>query len=210
MKSLFAIVSLLWVSIACSQDICGYYGTLPAEKRRTMAPFASAKKVVLISFFSSAYNEKILDSKGSHLVADDSLTVAGILQMQVKREFDISHLQPNGKTKKYAALEVVDLPAADKDSLSRWFFNYRPKKAVGDLPMRPVEKYTPRNAVLFMDGNRVIAYIEVCFECSQYRLFPHAQWFNEQSQVQGCEGRYEILKQLFRRKGIGYGVNFEK
>jgi len=194
------------------QNVCGWYGTLSADKRRAMPPFASAEKVVFISFFTTAsYSEQIVNEKGETVVAEDSSAIAQQLNMKVVREFALPVTASSGKQKKYAAIEMAELNAIEKDSLSRWFFNYRTNGGAKEMTMKTVKSYTPSNAVLFLDSSdKVVAYIEVCFECSRYVIKPDVAWFSQMGLLEGCNGKFDILRKMFRKKGIGYGVDVVK
>ncbi|RZJ68223.1 MAG: hypothetical protein EOO50_02050 [Flavobacterium sp.] len=209
-KHYFAAFALLFMTCLFAQDkACGWYGTLAADKRRAMPPFASSQKIVLISYFTTAYSEKpIVDDKGEQIIAEDSASVAKKMEMKVLREYDVSHIL--GKPKKFAALEVAELNPSEKDSLSRWFFNYRSKPGI-DLNMQTNKCFTPRNAVLFIDDSgKVFAYIEVSFECNRFVIRPDVAWFNQLSLLSDCDGKYNILRDIFRQKKVGYGINILK
>lgn len=213
MKNWLATFAILLSGIVFGQhNVCGWYGTLSAEKRRAMPPFASAEKVVLISFFTTAsYSEEIVNDKGETVIAEDSLSIAQKLDMKVLKEFDLSTVGNSGKRKKYAAIEMAELNTFEKDSLSRWFFNYRTNASMKEMTMKTVKSYTPSNAVLFLDAaDRVVAYIEVCFECQRYVIKPDVAWFTQMGLLAGCDGKYEVLRQMFRKKKIGYGVDVMK
>ncbi|MBD3581057.1 hypothetical protein [Flavobacterium selenitireducens] len=210
MKSCLVISAIFLCGLAFGQhNVCGWYGTLSAEKRRAMPPFASAEKVVLISFFTTAsYSEEIVNDKGETVVAEDSLSIAQKLDVKVLREFDLSTVGNSGKRKKYAAIEMAELNSIEKDSLSRWFFNYRTNGSSKEMTMKSVKSYVPNNAVLFLDAaDRVVAYIEVCFDCQRYVIKPDVAWFTQMGLLAGCDGKYEVLRQMFRKKKIGYGVD---
>lgn len=212
MKNIFSALLLLITVCGLAQGkACGWYGTLSAEKRRAMPPFASAHRIFAVSFFTTAYSDKpIVDDNGREIVAEDSASVAGKMGFKVLREFDVSHIA-GGRTKKLAAIEMAELNTAEKDSLSRWFFNYRANPKAKELGMQTSKCYTPRNAIMFVDAsNKVVAYIEVSFECNRFVIRPDVDWFNQLSLLSGCDGKYAILKELFRRKKIGYGVDAMK
>lgn len=208
-RSLAALLFLISGCLYAQDHLCGWYGTLSAEKRRAMPPFSSAEKIVLISFFSTGFSDQIIDENGNAIKGEDSASVRDNLKMNVIREFDVTHLA--GKTKKFAVLEMAELNTSEKDSLSRWFFNYRPKKLPAERWIEPVGCFTPRNAVIFLDASaKVVAFIEVCFECRGYYVSPDVRWFNDLNRMTGCHGKIDLLMPIFRRKQIGYGVNIMK
>lgn len=210
MRKLYVALVLLIAASGIAQDkSCGWYGTLAADKRRAMPPFYNAQKIVLISYFTTAYSERpIVNEKGEQIIAEDSASVASKMEMKVLREYDVSHIL--GKPKKFAALEVAELNPSERDSLSRWFFNYRSKPGA-DLNMQTNKCFTPRNAVLFIDSaNKVFAYIEVSFECNRFVIRPDVAWFNQLSLLADCDGKYNILRDIFRQKKVGYGINILK
>jgi hypothetical protein len=64
--------------------------------------------------------------------------------------------------------------------------------------------YIPRNAIIFYD-NRGFAFewIEICFECSQYKKTSEKVRTGD-----FCLGKYELLQDFFKKKGITHGTNY--
>ena len=62
--------------------------------------------------------------------------------------------------------------------------------------------YMPRNAILFYDNtNHLIAFIELCFECRNYRTNDSKITLGDE-----CTQKLSMIKDLFNQNGIKYGV----
>lgn len=207
MKNWAFAIALFWTVAASAQTVCGWYGTMPVEKRRAAYPFKGAKKVVFISFFSSVYSSVVDSETGEPIKTTDSADVVNKLNVNVLRDFQLSHISP-WKIKNYPATEILELDQQEIDSLSRWYFNYRPKRIPNEISIEPVGCYEPRNAILFLDeSGKATSFIEVCFQCVSYGIAPRDEAFNQLTQMSGCFEKIEILREMFRKKGITRGVN---
>jgi hypothetical protein len=79
-------------------------------------------------------------------------------------------------------------------------YNRDPKNK--NIPARSAMCYEPRNAILFLDKDKkVIAYIELCFDCSQYLVREGKIKIGE-----FCDEKFERIKDIFKRSGITYGL----
>ena len=102
----------------------------------------------------------------------------------------------DGKTKNY---EVVTLNRQQMVKLTDILYNYTFR---GKKYEEEANCYVPRNAIIFCDDQNVeFERIELCFECNQYKK-------SSDKIIMGdfCVGKYELLKNLFRKAGIKYGV----
>ena len=60
----------------------------------------------------------------------------------------------------------------------------------------------PRNAILFYDNeNKLIGFIEVCFECRNYRTTDKRITLGEE-----CNQKFDMLKEFFVECGIKFGT----
>jgi len=96
--------------------------------------------------------------------------------------------------------EIRTLTLKQIDSLTDILYNYgfarKPNVA------RVMQCYSPRNAILFRDNNgKVIAFIELCFECQNTR-----ESSDKISLGEMCEQKFDLLKALFSQVGIEYGT----
>lgn len=180
----------------------GLYGKKTVEERRATFPFSEAKKVLLVAF--SSPNELVVDEEGREL-AVDSLNL-------IRWKFNIikSFQLPERKSKYYAT-EILDLNQNQIDSLSHILINYKLKK--DKLPKEysvfGIGCYAPRNAILFLDANeKILSYVEVCFECHQFYQLPQETIvnFNLLSQLQESIKMIDLIKEFFKTNGIKYGV----
>ncbi|KAF2515282.1 hypothetical protein [Flavobacterium foetidum] len=65
--------------------------------------------------------------------------------------------------------------------------------------------YMPRNAVLFLDANnKIIAYLEICFGCDNYRSSDKRLNIGEY-----CNTKYKMLKSIFENSSIKYGISID-
>jgi len=62
--------------------------------------------------------------------------------------------------------------------------------------------YNPRNAILFKDKNgKVFEFIEICFECKRVR-----ESSEKISLGQMCDQKLDMIKDIFKKAGIEYGI----
>lgn len=142
-----------------------------AEERRAFFPFSRANKVKLISF-----------------VQPPSVIMGGSIPLK-------SGALDTGLVK-----EVQELSPAEVDSLTHILYNIVYKGYF--FTETDIKCYRPRNAIVFYnDAGKLLAYIELCFECKKNVL-------STQRIKTGdfCEEKYELLKDFFARMGIKYGV----
>ncbi|HEY9004931.1 MAG TPA: hypothetical protein VIM75_02300 [Ohtaekwangia sp.] len=100
-------------------------------------------------------------------------------------------------------LELKTLSTTDRDDLLKILVNYNfTFDKVKSIKKTVVFCYDPENAILLYDRkDRVIGYIELCFECFGYKNQPTSLTVGD-----FCDEKFEILKDLFKRNGIQYGV----
>lgn len=100
--------------------------------------------------------------------------------------------------------EIRTLTLRQIDSLTNILYNYGfARKAT---TCRVKQCYSPRNAILFRDGDgKVIAFIEICFLCENTR-----ESSDQISLGEMCEQKLDMLKALFRQIGIKYGIEPDK
>lgn len=99
----------------------------------------------------------------------------------------------SGQTKAIKVLDQKQVAA-----LTDLIFNYNYSKSNKLKVHTDPGCYIPRNAILFTDAaNQVFAYIEICFECGQYRSSEELVHLGTL-----CENKLELLKKLFRDTGI--------
>ncbi len=100
------------------------------------------------------------------------------------------------KTKNY---EEITLNKQEIVKLTDILYNYSFR---GKRYEEETNCYEPRNAIIFCDNKGTeFERIELCFECSQYKKSSDKMMIGD-----FCVGKYELLKHLFRKVGIKYGV----
>ncbi|NHN26113.1 hypothetical protein FIA58_010535 [Flavobacterium jejuense] len=99
---------------------------------------------------------------------------------------------------KFDEMKVLNLEQIEK--LTDIIFNY----GYESEPTIEVAEacYMPRNAILFYDNdNKIIGFIEICFQCSNYRTND-----NKMNLGETCTQKFELLKAFFKECGIQYGT----
>lgn len=206
----YSILFFLFTFCVMSQNKglkCGMYGKMTVEERRNTFPFNKAKKVYLVAFPSKFTPVQITET-GDYLKYD-SLSYS-------KLGFKIINTVklPNNYQSEYLIIEKRELNQLQLDTLSNLLLNYKinKKKLPKNLLLIGIGCYYPRNAVLFVDENeKIISYIEICFECMQFYQGPDEtiENFNILANLEECFGRVELLKDFFRDCKIEYGVKEE-
>lgn len=186
-------VLLLTATVSYSQKYeCGFYGKKTVAQRNQVFPFNKAKKVLLI-----AYDDYTLKA-----VPRDT---SKILSPKVISKWEAKWIDDT--MKKYTAIEEVKLLQPDIDKLSNILVNYTLKKNPRHNYLIGSSCYFPRNAILFLDENEnVVSCLEICFECAQSVFFPDPADLNQYAQVEECYPRLQLIKEIFNKNGIKYGV----
>lgn len=116
-----------------------------------------------------------------------------------------SHLPlKHGNVDVESFFELKTLNDADKNDLFKVLINYDflPDK-INTVKKTVVFCYDPKNAILFCDNNgAVIGYVEICFECFGYKVYPSSLRVGE-----FCDEKFEMVKNIFKRNGIQYGIS---
>jgi hypothetical protein len=96
--------------------------------------------------------------------------------------------------------EVKTLTFTEVDRLTDIFYNYG---FLGKVHIMSMDMcYNPRNAILFKDKNgKVFELIEICFECKRVR-----ESSENISLGQMCDQKLDMIKEVFKKAGIEYGV----
>lgn len=97
--------------------------------------------------------------------------------------------------------ETATLKSEQINNLTDIIFNFTYKKM--PYAAEDIKCYIPRNAILFLDAdNRIIAYLELCFSCKHFRSSDKKFSIGEY-----CGTKYDMLKSIFERSGIKYGIS---
>jgi cytochrome oxidase Cu insertion factor (SCO1/SenC/PrrC family) len=162
-----------------SDDKCYHNGKLKPSERLKNYPFNEAQKVLLVSFDEEADWEK---QHGTGGLIENYTPVFRDTLFENKLH------------------EKQQLSKAGIDSLTDVLYSFSYKKTPS------VEKdkdcYQPRNAIVFINKDgQAFAFIEVCFECQNYKT-------SDAKILTGdfCEGKYELLRNFFKKEGIKTGV----
>lgn len=109
----------------------------------------------------------------------------------------------NGQIDTTKFIETKTLSHQEEEELIDILYNYNydPKvnrdSIIGEINIC----YEPRNAILFRNKkNKIITYLEICFECLQYRK-PKRLKIGD-----FCQEKFDLLKDHFKRVGIKFGT----
>jgi hypothetical protein len=96
--------------------------------------------------------------------------------------------------------ELKTLSAADIDSLTDILYNVTYRGTISQVEGSGC--YNPRNVIVFLNSSgKPFEYLELCFECSAHRS-------SSEKLLTGdfCDGKYEMVKELFIRAGVKQGT----
>ena len=88
--------------------------------------------------------------------------------------------------------EIYDFNKSQIDSLTNILYNF---DGLGYAPAC----YEPHHAIVFLKNEKVIEYIEICFQCHGVELSN-----GKAMQISFCSEKYEMIKELFKGIGIKY------
>lgn len=164
-----------------SYSDCKKQQNLSLEKRLSNYPFNKAKEIKIISFTNIN-------------IIRDSLIVE--TQDEIPKT--------NGKIDLSKVKEIETLTSSDIDELSDIFYNFgykeNPKIQVN------IKCYEPRNAILFLnEKGEIFEYIEICFECKKT-----VESSKKISLGEMCNQKLEMIKQIFKKRNIKFGIIDEK
>lgn len=179
-----------------SEQYCVYVVKHDAAKRRSFYPFSKSVKIELIGFLDEV--------KWNHIIKTSDSARYLNKEMYIKLD-DNSYMLNNRRL-----MSKTILTPAAIDQLIDILYNYKypPNKSTNGTILidEPVGCYNPRNAIVFIDArNRIIEYIEICFECSKETFSSPAI-----RRLSYCGQTFNMLKDFFVDNGIKYGTGYSQ
>lgn len=172
---------------------CQHRNLYAVEQRNSFYPFNKASSVLLVSF--KGIVQKV---KGDELIIENDIKNDTLI-ITPEREYLIAAMPiENNKVEIDKMHETIYLNKSQTDALTDLLYNvgYREKPTIRTI----IKCYYPHNAILFMDDRKnVFEYIELCFTCQRNVVSSEKIKTGE-----FCTGKYELLKQLFKKFGIKY------
>jgi len=166
-------------------DDCKFSNRYSLQQRLKQYPFTQATKILVVSYAGSDDNSPL---NPSHL---DEQHLKGLVI--IKNRLDYSTL-----------LEIRTANDSLIRRLTNIIYNYDYKVTINDKNVaEPGHScYNPHNAFIFLDrqGN-VIDYLEVCFECENYKSMHDKIFIGDD-----CNQKYEMLRKCFVDLGIKHGT----
>jgi len=149
---------------------CMHRDKFSAEQRKLFYPFNRTEFVSIISF------QDTISEFSSHLPVKKGILNSGLVK------------------------EEIRLPKADIDKLTDLFFNHGYISKKYGVIINRMACYDPHNAILFFNNKRkVIAYIEICFDCLGMKFSSKKIKVGE-----NCTEKFSMLKNFFTSKGIKF------
>ncbi len=165
------------------------------EERNQNYPFNKASRIVFVSFKSD--ENKLPKSKRKK--GYDEGTAPYVAGEIMQTYFDMIKKRPSKVNLNYFE-EKVELSENQKNQLTDLIFN------VGNnIYVSGAKCYMPRNAILFFDdNNKLFEFVEICFECNNYRTSNEKMDLNN-----NCDEKLYQLKEQFAKAGIKYEIEKE-
>lgn len=186
MKKLFFLFLLLaqnsFSQIEYKNGKCIRKNTFSEKERLSFFPFSEASKIKIISFSLGNKNRDVMP--GTELIRH-------IESIKIGKDVFNEALYD----------ETATLTPEQTNELSDLIFNFSYTK----LPLEDSEVYcyNPRNAIFFLDAeNHIMAYIEICFGCNKYRTSDKRFSLGD-----FCNEKYDMLKAIFEKSNIKYGIS---
>ena len=174
------------------EGACFKINNYSEKERNQNYPFNKATRIVFASFKENE-NKLPKKSKKKVIKGERPLYIEGeIMQMY----FDILKKNLSKYTPEHFE-EKIELNENLKNELTNLIYN------VGnDFYINGAKCYIPRNTILFFDKNdQLFDFIEICFQCNNYRTS------NKEIKINNnCNEKMYLLKDLFAKVGIKYGV----
>ncbi|WP_025142091.1 hypothetical protein [Pedobacter jeongneungensis] len=176
---------------------CMYRNKYSPVERLKFFPFNQHKTVMLISFEPPELRAEIIytDTTKAQINTSVEEEVYPTL-LEEKQKLDLTRLK---EKKILSALEM------DKLTDILYNFGYTSTKSYKGLLIAESDGYRcyePRNAIVFLDENGLIAeYIEICFKCHRRKESSEKIKMGE-----FCDDKYDLLRKYFRATGIKYGT----
>lgn len=182
MKSILTVIFVSILSNLLAQtdtDYCVKHKDLSFEGvKREIKIFRNLKEIRLVSYVGENRDEKNPDSWETI-----PKTESGVI--------DFSRMKENILTE-----------GTIRDEFVEQFFNVGFDPKLKEIEFQTTMCWVSRVAVLFVDINdNVIGHYEICFSCRNAKKYPRDFPIEN-----FCYGKYEIVKDIFVRAGIKYGL----
>lgn len=118
-------------------------------------------------------------------------------------EFPREIPKTNGEVDFNRVFEDILLPEKYEVELLDILVNYNNDFTKKHVSWFQASCYEPRNAIVFVDSKgKVLGFIEICFQCQQYKIEPEKMAIGE-----FCDEKFNTLKKVFKGSGIKYGLD---
>ena len=158
--------------------VCSKIKTLTEEQRMSYFPFSETTTIKIVAF------------KNKNSGGDGEDLIKHIDSIHIKQDFFNASLYD----------EVATLEPSQINQLTDIFFNYGYKNKQGVISIEAC--YMPRNVIFFLDhSNKIIAYLELCFQCNGYRVS------SKKIDLGHCSEKLDLIKTIFKESKIHYGID---
>lgn len=116
------------------------------------------------------------------------------------RDMAIDKIVDNGKLLLKTIKQKKNLLKQDIDTLFDKLYNRRSYRDLKEniLTTEWISCYMPHHAIIFYKKKKPIAFIEICFKCSSYKISHYNMLFGD------CTEKFDYFKTLFEKNGLTY------
>ncbi|WP_177766361.1 hypothetical protein [Flavobacterium sp. I3-2] len=199
MNNSFYMFFLFFISQigTCQENLenCFRVDDLSVEDRNQNYPFDKATKIIFASFEDKSTKLKLFENNKMNKDGYASYFQGEIMQIYFDSlKNNMSKYNPD------LFEEKIELSEIQKNELTDLIYNYGNNHE--DAVIWGAKCFIPRNAILFFDeNNKLFEFIEICFECYQYKTSNYNVDLNN-----NCGQKLSLLKELFEKSGIEYGI----
>lgn len=190
----FLIISQIGI---CQEELenCFRIDNFTIEQRNQKYPYDKAAKIIFASFEDKSTKLKFFEN--------NKLNKNGYIsyfQGEIMKIYFDSLRKDKSKYIPELFEEKIELLEIQKNELTDLIYNFGNNHK--DAIIWGAKCYMPRNAILFFDkNNQLFEFIEICFECNQYKTSSTKVDLNN-----NCGQKISLLKDLFEQAGIEYGI----
>ena len=193
--TLCLLLSFINASAQDEESQCVRINNFSVEERNQNYPFNKASRIIFVSFKSD--ENKLPRSKRKK--GYDEGTAPYVDGEIMQTYFNNLKKRPSKYNPDHFE-EKVKLSENQKNELTDLIYNFGNNHS--NAVMWAAKCYMPRNAILFFDDNdKLFEFIEICFECNNYRTSSEKMDLNN-----NCAEKLYLLKEQFAKAGIKYGI----
>jgi hypothetical protein len=176
-------------------DDCVFTNKYATAQRLKMYPYSKAAKILAVSFDGAGQPNQLIV-----LDTDTSKIAKKLTTQEIQRQKGLVII---GDSLDYSTLiEVKTLGINEINKLTNIIYNTDYKKTLPNTGAMGHSCYEPRNGIIFLNKKgKVIDYLEICFECKQYK-----SKYDKLDVGEYCTQKFDMLRKFFLSVDIKYGT----